>query len=329
MFISPAALQPAPDLNTDFLTLLAAVAPVFVVLACGAGLRALGKLRPESDSSLLSVAVNFLYPCFIADVVINSNALRDPRNVFIAPAVGCATLLIGFAVAFSVAVLMRMNRPQPARTFAFASAIPNWGYLAIPVVQSLFPAQSKDTLGVLFIHNIGLELTLWSVGVWLLAGEKSWRRAFNIPFFAILASLLLSVVRAGEWLPRFALESLHFLGQAAMPLSLLLTGATLTDQFREKDAPSKWSGMFAGVAVKLLILPPLFLIAARWLPCSIELKRVIVVQAAMPSAMVPVILARMYGGDAGLSLRIVLATTALGLITIPLWLRVGLGWIGS
>ena len=316
-------------LNTDFLTLLAAVAPVFVVLVCGAVLRALGKLKPEADSSLLSVAVNFLYPCFIADTVINSNALRNPANLFVAPAVGCATLIIGFAVAFAIALLLRMNCPQPARTFAFTAAIPNWGYLAIPVVQSLFPAQSKDTLGILFIHNIGLELTLWSVGVWLLAGEKSWRRAFNIPFFAILSSLLLSILRAGEWLPRFALESLHFLGQAAMPLSLLLTGATFTDQFREKNAPSNWSAPIAGIAVKLLILPPLFLLAARWLPCSIELKRVIVVQAAMPTAMVPVILARIYGGDAGLSLRIVLSTTALSLVTIPLWLRVGLGWIGQ
>ena len=316
-------------MNTAYLTLLAAVVPVFVVLACGAGLRLLGKLKHEADSSLLSVAVNFLYPCFIADVVISSNALRDPRNVLLAPAVGSATLIIGFAIAFGVAMAMRMNRPQPARTFAFTAAIPNWGYLAIPVVQSLFPVGSKDTLGVLFVHNIGLELTLWSLGVWLLAGERSWRRAFNIPFFAILASLVLSLMRASEWLPRFALESLHLLGQAAMPLSLLLTGATLADQLREKDAPSKWSATFAGIAVKLIVLPPLFIIMARWLPCSIELKRVMVVQAAMPTAMVPVVLARLYNGDSGLSLRIVLGTTALGLITIPLWLRIGFGWIAQ
>lgn len=310
-------------MNTDFLSLLAAVAPVFVVVGSGAALRTLGKLKPAADSSLLSVAVNFLYPCFIADVVIRSNALRNPSNVLIAPAVGCATLLIGFAVALGVAALLRMDRPQPTRTFAFTSGIPNWGYLAIPLMQSLFAGQSADTLGVLFIHNIGLELTLWSVGVWLLAGEKSWRRAFNIPFFAILSSLVLSVMRASEWLPKFALESLHFLGQAALPLSLLLTGATFADQFREKDAPSKWSATVAGIVVKLVLLPPIFILAARWMPCSVELKRVMVVQAAMPTAMVPVVLARMYGGDASLSLRIIFSTTALGLVTIPLWLRIG------
>jgi hypothetical protein len=314
-------------LNTAYLKLLAAVAPVFVVICAGALVRVLGKLRHEADSSLLSLAVNFLYPCFIADVVIRSNVMRDPSNMIFAPLVGSLTLIIGFAVAVGLAFVMRMKRPHPTRTFAFSAAIPNWGYLAIPVIQGLFPTD-KDLLGVLFIHNIGLELTLWSVGVWLLAGEKSWRRAFNIPFFSILGSLILSMMRAAEWLPQFVMDSLHFLGQAALPLSLLLTGATLADQFREKDAPSTWSAAIAGLVLKLAILPPFFILVARWLPCSTELKRVMVVQAAMPSAMVPVILARIHRGDAGLSLRIVLGTTALGLITIPLWMRVGFAWIG-
>ena len=51
-------------------------------------------------------------------------------------------------------------------------------------MQGLF---DKRTTGVLFAHNIGLELTLWSLGVWALSGEKSWRRVFTVPFFAILA----------------------------------------------------------------------------------------------------------------------------------------------
>jgi hypothetical protein len=52
------------------------------------------------------------------------------------------------------------------------------------------------------------------------------------------------------------------------------------------------------------------------------------VQAAMPSAMFPVILAKHYGGDPATALRIVLITSALGLITIPLWLKFGLVVIG-
>ena len=312
-------------MNITYGSLLAAVAPTFVVLACGFALRRFRGLRPEADTSLLTVAVNFLYPCFIADTVLNSTALRDVRTVAIAPVIGFSLLLICFGIAALAARLLRLRWPQPARTFAFSAAIPNWGYLPIPLVQQLF---GTETTGVLFIHNVGLEIGLWSAGVWLLSGEGSLRRVLNVPFFAILSAFVLNLLHAGDWLPRVALDSLHFLGQAAIPLSLILTGATLADAI---SLPGTGRHIFvttAGCIVRLAVLPPIFLIAARWLPCSLDLKRVLVVQAAMPCAMVPVLLSRFYRADVGTAAQIVIASTVVGLLTIPLWLRVGFAFAG-
>jgi predicted permease len=50
-------------------------------------------------------------------------------------------------------------------------------------------------------------------------------------------------------------------------------------------------------------------------------------QAAMPAAVVTVILSKHYGGDPAVALRIVLLTSALGLVTIPLWLKFGLHFV--
>jgi predicted permease len=80
--------------------------------------------------------------------------------------------------------------------------------------------------------------------------------------------------------------------------------------------------------VRLGIFPVLILAAAKWLPLSIELKRVLVVQAAMPAGLMPIIIARHYGGQPLTAVQIVLGTTILALLTIPLWLRVGLAWVG-
>lgn len=312
-------------MNATYSTLLAAVAPVFVVLACGFALRRFGKIRHEADSSFLTLAVNFLYPCLIADTVLGNPALREPRNFAVAPVVGLALLLLSFAIAALAARLLRLRWPQPARTFAFTAAIPNWGYLPIPLVQKLFPA---ETTGVLFIHNIGLEIGLWSAGVWLLSGEGSMRRALNVPFFAILSTLVLNFFHAGDWLPSVALDSLHFLGQAAIPLSLILTGATLADAIALPGIGHNFFATAIGCIVRHAILPLLFLAVARWLPCTIELKRVLVVQAAMPCAMVPVLLSRFYLADIGTAVQIVIASTVIGLLTIPLWLRVGFAFVG-
>ena len=309
----------------SYSTLLAAVAPVFVVFGCGFLLRRSGWLRPEADSSLLTLAVNFLYPCLIADTVLGNAALREAKNVAVAPVVGFFLLLLCFAIAWLVARAIRLRSPQPARTFAFTAAIPNWGYFPIPLVQHLF---GPGTTGVLFVHNIGLELALWSAGVWLLAGEGSWKRVFNVPFIAILAALALNLMHGGDWLPRVALDSLHFLGQAAIPLSLLFIGAMLADAVPALGTGRHLLSTIAGCAVRLAILPPVFLAAARWLPCSLDLKRVLVVQSAMPCAMVPIILARYYRADLGTAVHIVIASTIISLLTIPLWMRVGFAWLG-
>jgi predicted permease len=311
-------------MNIPYTKLLATVAPVFVVVACGFAMRRMGKLRPEADSSLFSVAVNFLYPCLIAHSVLGNAALQDFRNVLLAPVIGAALLLLSLVVGIMAARALRLQRPQPASTFAFTSAIPNWGYLPIPLVQGLY---GEHTTGVLFVHNIGLELMLWSVGVWYLTGEGSWKRALTIPFFAILTALGLNLLNAGAWLPGFVLDSLRFLGQAALPLSLLLTGVSLADAVGEGGLTKHVGTMFAGCVVKLAILPPLIILAAKWLPCSVELKQVLVVQAAMPCAMVPVVLARYFRADSGTAVRIVLATTLLGFLTIPLWLRLGTAFV--
>ena len=312
-------------MNASYGTLLGAVAPVFVVIACGFAMRRMGKLRPEADRSLMSVAINFLYPCLIAHTVMGNPALQDIGNVVLAPIVG-AFLLIGTLIVGVIAArVLRIPRPQPSATFAFTAAIPNWGYLPIPLVKSIF---GDRVTGVLFVHNVGLELMLWSVGVWVLAGEGSWRRAFNIPFFAILAALGLNLIHAGAWMPAFVMDSLRFLGEAALPLSLLLTGVSFADAMGEGGLLKKSGLTLAGSIVRLAIIPPLILLAAKFLPASVELKQVLVVQAAMPCAMVPVILARHYKGDSSMAVRIVLATTVLGLLTIPLWLRIGASFVG-
>ncbi|MFM1749193.1 MAG: hypothetical protein RLZZ188_2859, partial [Verrucomicrobiota bacterium] len=37
---------------------------------------------------------------------------------------------------------------------------------------------------------------------------------------------------------------------------------------------------------------------------------------------------RLYGGHPRTAVQIVVGTTAVGILTIPLWLRAGLSWVG-
>jgi len=81
-------------------------------------------------------------------------------------------------------------------------------------------------------------------------------------------------------------------------------------------------------ALRLGLLPIAFLLLARLLPLSAELQRVVILQAAMPAAVFPIIVARRYGGDPITAVRVAVATSVGGLLTIPVWLRIGMSWLG-
>ena len=314
----------------DYLPLLRAVAPVFVTIAAGWGIRRVGWLSEEADASLLRVVVNLLFPCLILDTILGNRALDSVGNVVLAPAVGFATVALGYALCFLAAPLFGVREARQRRTFAFTAGIYNYGYIALPLIQKLFDHADQRTSAVLFIHNLGVETALWTVGIMLISGaspRRVWTHVFNAPVVTILLAVALHFAGARSWLPDFALEAVHRMGAAAIPLGLILTGATFADQMRELNFKTNVADSFGACLLRLAVLPLLMLALARWLPCPVELRRVILVQAAMPCAVIPVILAKHYGGDPGTALRMILVTSVVGLLTIPLWLQLGLRWI--
>ena len=76
-----------------------------------------------------------------------------------------------------------------------------------------------------------------------------------------------------------------------------------------------------------MLTPALILCAAKFLPISIELKEVLVVQAAMPAGMTAILLARMYGGRPAVAVQVVIATTVLSLVTLPWIISWGSAWL--
>jgi hypothetical protein len=306
---------------------LRAVAPVFVVVLAGWTMRRLTWLTEEADASLLRMTINVLMPCLIVDSLLGSKALEDARNVWVPPLVGFGTVSLGLLTAMTIQRLIPERHPATRRTFVYSVALYNYGYVPLPLALSLF---DRETAAVLFVHNIGVELALWLFGLTLLAGRglrEGWTRVFNPPVLAILGTLALNAAVGRDPLPALILDSVHWLGQCAIPMGLILIGAVLKDHAQDFRSRQGGRVMVWACVLRLGVLPLLFLGLAGILPVSVELKRVILLQAAMPAAVFPIIMARQYGGDPATAVRVVVATTLGGLVTIPLWLRLGMVWL--
>lgn len=312
----------------EFQTVLGAVLPVFGIAAVGLLMRRLNWLTEEADQSLLRVNINLLLPCLILDAAIGNPALSELRNLALAPVVGFGTMALGMFLALAAKRLHGLTEPREQRTFAFSVGLYNYGYVPVPLALLLF---DKPTTGVLFVHNVGAETGLWTLGVMLLTGQRlgrNWRNVVNAPLVAIVLAVALNALGGEKFIPNVIHTGVHWLGQCAVPMALVLIGAVVADHLHEFHSASGWRVMGTAVLLRLGVLPVLFLLLAKFLPASVELKRVIVLQAAMPAAILPIILSRHYHGDPATALRVVISTSVVGLVTIPLWIRFGLHFVG-
>lgn len=308
-----------------FLTIL----PVFVIVALGFVLRRVQWIAAEAEGTLLNLALKVAFPCLIFESVVRNASLQQAGNVILPPLLGFGLTVAGMALAWFAGGALGLKLGAGRRTFALTVGLANYGYLPLPMADAMF---GPDVRAVLLVHNIGVEAAIWSAGILLLSGlspRAGWRRLLNMPLFSLAFALTLNLSGAGPWVPRAALDLAHTLGACAIPLGLLMTGASLEPHLGSVRQLVTPRVSLAAALLRLAVIPLLILGTAALLPLSPELKRVLVLQAAMPSAVIPIILARVYGGQPLLAVQIVVATTILALFTIPLSIQAGLRLVGG
>ncbi len=302
------------------------VLPVFGLMLAGAAARRCGLVRRQDDEAIMRLVIQLLLPCFILDQVLGNQLVRNPALVAWGLGLGVVLVLAGTAVGWGVGRVLGLGRGTGRRTFALASGVQNYGYTAIPVLEVLWPG--SGVLGVLFVHNLGVEVMLWSVGVMMMTGGGGmpWRKLLNGPVVAIVASLALVFTGLDRWVAGPPRVALAWLGAGAFPIGILITGALIMDCVGSERPSLKIA--LGGSAVRLLVAPLIILAAAKWLPLTLQLKQVLVVQAAMPSALMPILLAKLYGGRPAIAVQVVLVTTIACLVSLPLIIAFGIAWVG-
>ncbi|MCE0522970.1 MAG: AEC family transporter [Methylacidiphilales bacterium] len=327
----------------EYLQILGDVTPLFLLMAVGAVVRRIRVLNEQADRTLLDLAVHLLLPCLILDHVIASDALRLPGNLLWSPFLGfvCTSACLG--VAALAARLWRFKRLAQTRTFTYVAGIYNYGYIPIPLVATLY---GVNALSVLFLFNLGTETAFWMVGFALFMGHsflRDWRRVLTTPVRAILLGVSINLITAKfglrlddatldavawGWPVKVILTSIHLIGICSIPLALLIIGATMADFWGEFRGKLAFGVMGLAVLVRNFICPLGFVLLAAVLPLSPELKETLVVQAAMPAGVFTLLLTRHHGGDVPVALQVIFSTSAVAIITLPLWIHFGMKWAG-
>ena len=189
--------------------LLLLVLPVFAVIAIGVVVRRVHWVEGEAETSLMRLVVNVCSPCFVFESVASNAALRVPENLLLPPLVGFVMTVVGIRAGLLVAKWIGLQVGTGMRTFALAVGVTNYGYLPLPIMAGLWGPESR---GVLLVHNVGVEIAIWTVGVLVLSGlsfREGWRKLVSPMLIALALAVACNLGGVTPLLPKLVMETIH------------------------------------------------------------------------------------------------------------------------
>jgi len=204
------------------------------------------------------------------------------------------------------------SRPQRSG-LTLASAVGNSGNMGIPICLFAF-GEAGATLAAIY-YAITSFLTNTAGVVVASAGRSSWveavKRGLGAPvLYAAVLGLYLN--RAGVTAPQPLYRAIDLLAGAAIPMMLVLLGAQLRRTRLHRGQLVIWPSL----AVRL-VASPVVALALCWLLGIEGLERqVLVLQSAMPTAVITTVLATEFNAAPALVAASVLFSTLASVVTL-------------
>lgn len=279
------------------------------------------KIIHEDGLGLLSgLVIHFFLPCFILSQFLGNFSFQLYKNWWIFPLLSFAMTLCAFILAKAVCLLEKDVTHR--KEFLSLVSFQNSGYIPLMLVATLFSIEGARILNVyIFLFLIGFDLVLWLLGVWMLTRHRiekfELKNMVSSPVVAIAASLLLVFLGAPRFIPTEVMKPLKMFGDCTLPLAMIIMGGNLA---RFKITDVHIPEIFLLVMTKLVLLPLLALSVVSIFKMDFWVGFLIVLEAAVPSAVSLSVIARHYKIEEAFINQGLFFTYLFSVATIPIFL---------
>ena len=283
------------------LTVLDITAPVFILAAVGFGWVKFGfEYRVEFVTRL---AMTLSVPCLIFVALMTADI--DPQAL--------GALSLASFTAYGLVSLIFLGivklRKLDISTYLAPLVFGNTGNLGLPLAMFAFGEEGLSYAIVVFAVMAILSFT---IGVWVVAGGGSLLRVIKEPVVA--ATFLGALFLWQGWqTPTFLTNTLQLIGQMAIPIMLITLGVAIARLETRDMGRAVWLS-----SAKILVCVGAAYLATRWFDLGPIPSAVLIVQVATPVAVTSYLLAEKYGHDAQPVAGLVVASTLLSMISLPL-----------
>ena len=308
---------------SSFVIMLDAVGRIFLIILVAGFLVRKNVIRQEHIGAMANLTVNILLPCLLfSSFVTNFNPGEIP-DWWLLP-LACVAM-IGFGLGLGYLFYPRTYR-QKQNLFPLAS-MQNAIYLVLPIGRFTFPDQFDDFLVYSFLFIIGFTPTAWSIGKVLITGRSfkdvKWREFITPPLVASVGTVLFVLSGLHRFVPTLVLDSVSLVGEATIPISNIVLGATL-GTISLKVWPSIID-LLKITSIKFVFIP-LATIAVLYFIGLKEsnplLANLLVIEASAAPATALIVQLRSYGGDKQTIGSMMLISYIVCLLAIPFWVAV-------
>jgi Predicted permeases len=296
-----------------FVTIMNSVFVILLMIMIGYICKKLGYMNKEVTRGVTEILLNIAIPAIAISSFnqdLPASALSNAIILFIFAVVSyVASILLG-------AFLFKKYPPDQKVVMRFILVFTNCGFMGYPVMESIF-----GSIGIFYasIYCVVFNLFLWTYGFMLFTGvsdRQTLKKALVNPGTLATVFGLVLLLTPLE-LPTFAAKLVTTVGGLTTPLAMIVIGAML--------AEVKFSEMFQGIHVyygaflRLLVLPAAAYLVLKLLHVDQLTLAACVMLTAMPPASNTVIFAEKFERDSLLASKIVVLSTGLSIITIPLF----------
>lgn len=259
--------------------------PIFLIVTCGILIQKYSKI---DMGTLTKVSLFICVPALVFTALIK-NQLEFSVSGSIALFMVLYTLAL-WGIAVLCARLLGFDQDS-GRALVLTTSMMNVGNFGLPLVYFAF---GDKALAYSVMTFVVFNIPLGTLAVYLAQGAQTdWRQALqnvgrNPIFHGVLASFVFQITGIPH--PAWFLRPLDLLGQAAIPLLLLLLGAQL--------AQTRWqaSAGFLSLSafIRLGLAPVLAMSLCYLFGIDGLLRKVLVLQTSTPSAILPLVYALHY-----------------------------------
>lgn len=278
--------------------------PVFLIAALGAVLSR--KTDWLNNPSLGLLVTNIGLPALLIHSLLTMRIDLADMGILLAAMTSALAL-----IALVTWGVLRVTG-QPVRFYLSVLTNPNTGNLGIPVVYALMGEQA---LAPAVVISSVVTISHFTLGVSVMSGSFAPRElAKNMPAIALLVGALLIGFRVE--LPDFAMRTLDMLGGLTLPVMLLLLGRSLGNL--RLGYGTRW-GRLIPMAIYRPVIGALVAYPIAHLFGLGELDGLtLMVQCAMPTAVISYILATRYQGPVDDIAALIILSLPFSLLTVAL-----------